>query len=249
MRDAVGTYRHVVLLGGTSEIGQAIVRRLVAEGTSRVTLLARDAVSAKESVADCAAHINSEHLDLGAPSSFATMARKCGAESDIDLVIVAVGMLGDADQAAHDPVHALEIIGTTFSSPAALIGAFADVLVSQGHGSIVVLSSVAGYRVRGENHVYGAAKAGLDGFAQGLAQRLHGTGVDVLIARPGFVHTRMTKGMDAAPFSIPASRVAEDVTAGLQRRRAVVWSPAALGVVMAIVRHLPARLLRLVAKR
>lgn len=249
MRDAVGAYRHVVLVGGTSEIGQAILRRLVAQGTRTVTLLSRDPGQASADLVGWDVSITSESLDLGEPSSFTSLARQCSTGSDIDLVIVAAGMLGDAEQAAHDPVHATELMDTTFAGPAAITGAFADVLAAQGHGGIVVLSSVAGYRVRGDNHVYGAAKAGLDGYAQGLVQRLHGTGVDVLIVRPGFVHTRMTQGMDAAPFSVAPDQVAEDVVTALRKGHAIAWSPGILKLVMGILRHLPAGVFRRASAR
>lgn len=249
MRDATGAYRHVVLVGGTSQIGQAIVKRQIADGTRSVTLLARDPVRAQEDLAGCRAQVTCEPLDLNQRSEFPAISERIGSRSDIDLVIVAIGMLGDAERAAHDPVHAADIMDTTFVAPASIIGAFAEQLVSQGHGCIVVLSSVAGYRVRGENHVYGAAKAGLDGFAQGLAQRMYGTGVDILIVRPGFVHTRMTDGMDAAPFSVSADRVAADIANALRKGNRVVWSPPPLKLVMGLLRHLPSGLFRRVSAR
>lgn len=249
MRDAVGAYRHVVLVGGTSEIGTAIVTRLIDEGTQAVTLVSRDPEHAETSFPDRRATVRSIGLDLSSPSTYRELAQRCGNSADMDLVIVAVGMLGDADRATHDPIHAAELMNTTFIGPAALTGAFADFLAGQGHGTLVVISSVAGYRVRGDNHVYGAAKAGLDGFAQGLSQRLHGSGVDVLIVRPGFVHTRMTDGMDAAPFSVGAQDVANDVATALRKGSTIAWSPPKLRWVMGIIRHLPSRLFRLIASR
>ena len=92
-------------------------------------------------------------------------------------------------------------------------------LRGQGHGRILVLSSVAGYRVRRSNFVYGAAKAGLDGFAKGLGEAVRGTGVSVHVVRPGFVRTKMTEGRPAAPFAVGPDRVAEDVVRGLERDR------------------------------
>jgi decaprenylphospho-beta-D-erythro-pentofuranosid-2-ulose 2-reductase len=114
----------------------------------------------------------------------------------------------------------------------------------QGHGTIVVLSSVAGERVRASNFVYGASKAGLDGFAQGLGDSLRGTGVEVLVVRPGFVHTRMTAGLDAAPLATTPEAVAKAVVEGLARGSHTVWVPAALRFVMIALRHLPRPIFR-----
>ena len=109
----------------------------------------------------------------------------------------------------------------------------------QGHGRILVLSSVAGYRVRRSNFVYGAAKAGLDGFAKGLGEAVRGTGVSVHVVRPGFVRTKMTEGRPAAPFAVGPDRVAEDVVRGLERGQAVIWSPGVLRAVFGVLGLLP----------
>ncbi len=99
-------------------------------------------------------------------------------------------------------------------------------LKDQGHGAIVVLSSVAGERIRKSNFVYGSTKAALDSFSQGLGDSLAGSGVHVLVVRPGFVHTSMTEGKEPAPLATTA-----EVVAGGRRRRAwpsgkdVVWVP------------------------
>jgi decaprenylphospho-beta-D-erythro-pentofuranosid-2-ulose 2-reductase len=117
-------------------------------------------------------------------------------------------------------------------------------LRDQGHGTLVVLSSVAGERVRSANFVYGSSKAGLDGFCQGLGDALVGSGVRVLIVRPGFVPTKMTAGRDRAPFSTTPEQVAEVVVRGLQSGAEVVWSPPVLRWVMAVARHLPRAVFR-----
>jgi decaprenylphospho-beta-D-erythro-pentofuranosid-2-ulose 2-reductase len=108
----------------------------------------------------------------------------------------------------------------------------------------VVLSSVAGERVRKSNFVYGGSKAGLDGLAQGLGDSLVGSGVDVIIVRPGFVHTKMTEGMSPPPFSTQPEAVATAIIGALRRRTPVVWVPKVLRPVMAVTRHLPRPLFR-----
>ncbi len=110
---------------------------------------------------------------------------------------------------------------------------------SLGRGTMVVFSSVAGVRVRRANYVYGSAKAGLDGFASGLADSVHGTGVRVLIVRPGFVIGRMTAGMSPAPLSSTPPQVAAATARALARGRRTVWIPWALRPVFFGMRLLP----------
>jgi decaprenylphospho-beta-D-erythro-pentofuranosid-2-ulose 2-reductase len=102
-----------------------------------------------------------------------------------------------------------------------------------------VLSSVAGVRVRKANYVYGSAKAGLDGFAQGLADALHGSGARVVVVRPGFVIGRMTAGLTPAPMSATVDVVADAVIEGLRSGRQTVWAPKGLRPVFAVMRLLP----------
>jgi short-subunit dehydrogenase len=108
-----------------------------------------------------------------------------------------------------------------------------------GSGRIVVFSSVAGARVRRANYVYGSAKAGLEGFCSGLADALHGSGVHLLLVRPGFVIGRMTEGMSPAPFSSTPSQVATATLRALSKGRRAVWVPKVLGPVFVMMRLLP----------
>jgi len=125
----------------------------------------------------------------------------------------------------------------------------ADRFRTQGHGTLLVLSSVAGVRARADNYVYGSTKAGLDAFAQGLGDALIGTGARVVIVRPGFVHTKMTEGMPPAPFSTTPDAVADAVVAGLAKGREVIWAPTIVGPVFAVLRLLPRPVWRKVSAR
>ena len=107
-----------------------------------------------------------------------------------------------------------------------------------------MLSSVAGLRVRRSNYIYGASKAGLDAYAQGLAEALRGSGVSLTIVRPGWVATRMTEGRTPAPLATTPDAVAADVVAGMERGASIVWSPGSLRLVFALLRLLPQALWR-----
>jgi decaprenylphospho-beta-D-erythro-pentofuranosid-2-ulose 2-reductase len=158
---------------------------------------------------------------------------------DIDLVIVAAGVLGDQSVDELDPPAAAAVITTNFSGLASAMLAVTARLRHQGHGRLVVLSSVAGERARRANFIYGSSKSGLDAFAQGLGDALVGTGVGVTIVRPGFVAGRMTEGMDPAPFATTPEAVADAVVKGVASGASVVYVPPVLRWVFAVMRHLP----------
>ena len=162
----------------------------------------------------------------------------------VDVVIVAVGELGSQTADEVDPDRVARMVTVNFSWPAAALSSVAARLRQQGHGRIIVLSSVAGFRVRRSNFVYGSAKAGLDGFAAGLSEALRGTGVSMHIVRPGFVHTKMTRGRPAAPFAVRPEKVASDIVRGLKRGQTVIWSPRVLGLVFSALRLAPGALWR-----
>jgi NAD(P)-dependent dehydrogenase (short-subunit alcohol dehydrogenase family) len=157
----------------------------------------------------------------------------------IETVVTAFGILGDQAKAERDAAHAVQIVHTDYVAHVSVLTHLANVLREQGSGRIVVFSSVAGIRVRRANYVYGSAKAGLDGFASGLADVLHGSGVRLLIVRPGFVIGRMTEGMSPAPFSSTPDQVADATVKALRHRRSVVWVPGVLRPVFAVMRVLP----------
>jgi decaprenylphospho-beta-D-erythro-pentofuranosid-2-ulose 2-reductase len=158
---------------------------------------------------------------------------------DLDVVVLAFGQLGEADAVASDPVAAAELAQVNFGSAVSASIAAVNRLKQQGHGTLVVLSSVAGERVRKGNFVYGSTKAGLDGFAQGLGDSLVGTGVNVLIVRPGFVVSNMTRGMKPVPFSTTPEKVAQATVAALRKGRRIVWVPGILRFVFLALRHTP----------
>ena len=169
--------------------------------------------------------------------------------TDIDLVLLAFGVLGDQASFDADPEAAAEAARINYVGAVSCGLVVADRLRTQGHGTLVVLSSVAAERARRSNYVYGSTKAGLDAFAQGLGDALIGSGARVMVVRPGFVHTRMTAGMDAQPFSTTPDVVAAQITKGLERGSDTVWAPPIVRWMFVVLRHLPRRLWRIVSAR
>ena len=243
--------RGVLLVGGTSEIGLAIVRHLAATGPEpvRPVLLGRDgealaAALAGLRIAGCTDG-GVEIVDANHPGNHAGAIRRAFERAgSVDLVIVAVGVLGAQAGLDADPHQALEVMRVGFVGTGSLLLESLRRLRAQGHGTLIVLSSVAAERPRAANAIYGATKAGLDALAQGLADSLSGSAVRVLVVRPGFVRTRMTAGLRAPGFATTPEAVARRTVAGLNGRAHTVWAPGALRYVFVVVRHLPRAVFR-----
>ncbi len=232
----------VVIFGGRSEIGMELATRLASGST--VVLAARRADDLAEQVgalkAAGAGAVAVCEFDADALESHAAVIDTIVAEhGPIGTAVLAFGILGDQARAEVDRAHAAAILHTDFVAQASLLTVLSTTMRAAGSGRIVVFSSVAGVRVRRANYVYGSAKAGLDGFCSGLADALHGSGVRLLLVRPGFVIGRMTEGMDPAPFSSTPGQVATATARALCRGRRTVWIPPMLRPIFAIMRLLP----------
>jgi short-subunit dehydrogenase len=232
----------VVIFGGRSEIGTELALRLAPGAT--VVLAARGADRLADQVsmvrAAGAAAVHAREFDADDLGSHGPLVASIIAEhGPIDTAVLAFGILGDQAQAEKDAAHAVAVVHTDYVAQISLLTHLAAAMRAAQHGSLVVFSSVAGVRVRRANYVYGSAKAGLDGFASGLADALHGTGVRVLIARPGFVIGRMTRGMTPAPLSSTPTQVAAATTRALAKGRRSVWIPWALRPLFFGMRLLP----------
>ena len=232
----------IVIFGGRSEIGLQLATRLAAGAT--VLLVARradkldDEAEAVRAAGATAVHVR--EFDADDLASHAPLVESIVAEhGPIRTAVLAFGILGDQSRAEKDPGHAAAIVHTDFVAQVSLLTMLANTMRSAGYGSIVVFSSVAGVRVRRANYVYGSAKAGLDGFCSGLADALHGSGVDLLIVRPGFVIGRMTEGMTPAPLSSTPDQVAAATVRALAKRRRTVWVPWPLRPMFVVMRMLP----------
>jgi decaprenylphospho-beta-D-erythro-pentofuranosid-2-ulose 2-reductase len=231
VKDALGSVQSVAVFGGTSEIGLDIARALVEDRARTVVLAARDTEAAERAAASLDADTDVVALDLERPDARAVFDRPGG----IDVAVVAVGQLDG------DPARLQQVNG---AGAVAVMAACAEAMQRQGRGTIVLLSSVAADRPRVSNYPYGASKAAADAYARGLRDALAGTGVEVLIVRPGFVRTRMTEGIKEAPGAVDPPAVSAAVVNALRTNRGIVYVPGFLRWVMLALKLVPRPIFR-----
>ncbi len=239
MLDALGKPSRVLLLGGTSEIGTEILIALGARRETEVILAGRDEQRLAAAGQALPYQVRTVSYDATELDTHAALIEQIFADDDVDVVISAAGILVPQETLEHDPRQAGLLVETNFTGQVTTLLAVAGRMRAQGHGTIVVLSSVAAVRPRKANFVYGAAKAGLDAFARGLADSLQGTGVRVLLVRPGFVTGRMTDGMTPAPLATTPSAVGAATAAALATKAGTVWVPSSLAVLAGAMRLVP----------
>ena len=245
MKNGVGVPQNIVLFGGTSEIGQAIVGRLVQPGVANVSLVCRDVdagTSFAESLGERYGDLSVDVVRFDASDHTAMSAivdEVSDSGRDIDVAVVAQGVLAEGVDYFTHPERVNEVMSVNATATISLLYALADRMRRQGYGRIVLLSSVAGVRVRKGNSVYGASKAAVDSLAVALDHELEGTGVSILVVRPGFVVSKMTAGMKKAPFSTTPDAVAKIVTGSVNGGRTVVYAPSILQYVFGVFRLLP----------
>jgi decaprenylphospho-beta-D-erythro-pentofuranosid-2-ulose 2-reductase len=255
MIDATGNPQTILLLGGTSEIGLAIVERYLKNAHARVILA--DLPNAPKRAAaiaqiEAAGAKSVEYLDFDAvdTASHPALIESAWAQGDVDVAIVAFGVLGDAEELWRNQAKAVlsaQVNYTAAVSVGVLIG---QKMKAQGFGQVIAMSSVAGERVRRSNFVYGSTKAGLDGFYLGLGEALREFGVRVLVVRPGQVRTTTTiehwkaTGAKEAPFTVDKEEIAELVVASAAAGKELIWAPGQWRFVMSVLRHVPRPIFR-----
>jgi decaprenylphospho-beta-D-erythro-pentofuranosid-2-ulose 2-reductase len=247
--DAVGNPQAILLLGGTSEIGLAICERYLQNAHARIVLAClpddpgRDDAVAQMKAAG-AKSVELIDFDAVDADSHPKVIDAAFAGGDIDVAIVAFGLLGDAEelwQNQHKAVQIAEINYTAAVSVGVLLG---EKMRAQGFGQIIAMSSAAGERVRRSNFVYGSTKAGLDGFYLGLGEALKPSGVRVLVIRPGQVRTRMSAHIKEAPLTVDKEDVAELAVTAASKGKELVWAPGTFRYVMMVLRHIPRPIFR-----
>jgi decaprenylphospho-beta-D-erythro-pentofuranosid-2-ulose 2-reductase len=255
MENAFGQPQNVVVLGGSSDIARAITKKLCSARAHTVVLAGRSQELLDAAAAEAheygATKTDTVLFDAMEPLDAARTVSECFDKvgDKVDLVIVAVGLLGDQRAYEDDAELATAVAMVNFTWPVAALAEVRRRLVAQGSGRILVMSTAAAIRVRRGSYLYGGAKAGLDRLCEGLADSLGGTGVTLQIVRPTFVRTKMTEGVKETPLSNGVNEVAENVMKGLAGSDRAIWSPPVARYVFAVLRHLPAPIWRKVADR
>lgn len=248
MIDALGDPQSVLVLGGSSEIALATVKALPRNRINRVVLAGRPSPALDAAVSDLTGAgirgVVATSFDATDTASHQSVIDAIFDAGDIDIVILAFGMLGDQMAVESDPSLAVQIATTNYTGAVSVGLHVARRLRQQGHGSLVVISSVAGDRARRSNYVYGSTKAGLDAFAQGLGDAMQGSGAHVMVVRPGMVRTRMSAGLPEAPMTTDAPDVAQAIVAGLRKGKHTIYAPGNLRYLMGVVKTVPRPIFR-----
>ena len=253
MLDAVGNPQTILLLGGTSEIGLAICERYLRTAPARIVLACMpedpgrdDAVTQMQAAgARSVEMIDFDAVDTDShPKVFEQIFEEGGGPRDIDVAIVAFGLLGDAEQLWQNQRKAVQIAEINYTGAVSVGVLLGEKMRAQGFGQIIAMSTVAGERVRRSNFVYGSTKAGLDGFYLGLGEALREYGVRVLVIRPGQVRTRMSAHIKEAPLTVNKEDVAELAVTSAAKGKELVWAPPPFRYVMMVLRHIPRPIFR-----
>ncbi|MEU6641323.1 decaprenylphospho-beta-D-erythro-pentofuranosid-2-ulose 2-reductase [Saccharomonospora sp. NPDC046836] len=247
MIDAVGNPQSLLLFGGTSDIALAIAEKYLSQRPLRIVLAARPSPrldAAADRLREAGADVSTVDFDAADTVSHPAVLDKAFSGGDIDVTVVAFGLLGDAEQVWQDHAKAVELATVNYTGAVSVGVALADKLKQQAHGAVIALSSVAGERVRRSNFMYGSTKAGFDGFYLGLGEALAPFGVQVTVVRPGQVSTKMTAGMGKAPLEQTAEQVAEIAVNAVHAGKDLVWAPSTFRYVMSALRHVPRPIFR-----
>lgn len=232
----------LLILGGRSDIGGELALRQCA---GRPVVLAARGEHGMEDLSSKllragATAVHTLSFDAADVASHRAVVERAAelAGAEITTAVVAFGILGDQERAEHDEAHAFDIALIDYAAQVSMLTVLASVM-REGH--IVAFSSIAGWRARRANYVYGSTKAGLDAFCQGLADRLHGGPLSLITARPGFVIGSMTTGMKPAPLSVTPDVVAAAVSAAIEKGAGsrTLWIPRPLQALAWAMRLVP----------
>ncbi|MFC8529129.1 decaprenylphospho-beta-D-erythro-pentofuranosid-2-ulose 2-reductase [Nocardia sp. NPDC057227] len=255
MINAVGNPQTILLLGGTSEIGLAICAEYLKKGPARIVLAAlpndplRDSAVAQLKAAG-ATRVDLVDFDALDTDSHPKVIDAAWDGGDVDVAIVAFGLLGNAEELWQNQRKAVQIAGINYTAAVSVGVLLGEKMKAQGFGRIIAMSSAAGERVRRSNFVYGSTKAGLDGFYLGLGEALRPHGPRVLVIRPGQVRTTTTvnhwaeTGAKEAPFTVDKEQVAALAVAASEKGKELIWAPGTFRYVMSVLRHVPRPIFR-----
>lgn len=239
----------VAILGGTKGMGRALAR-LMAERGDQVVLLGREPQELERSAQDLAIRgskdaVLTARCDLEKPETFATALREADvALGGLDTVVVTAGVYATQDALESDSESARRLLTIDFANTVTFCEEARKLLLARGGGTLCVFSSVAGDRGRKPVVLYGAAKAGLSAYLEGLDHKFRAQGLKTVCVKPGFVKTGMTHGLKPPPFAGEAEDVARRVLKAIDRGTPVVYAPAIWGAVMMVIRSMPRFMMR-----
>ncbi|MEM6962625.1 MAG: SDR family NAD(P)-dependent oxidoreductase [Myxococcota bacterium] len=242
----------VVFLGATRGMGRAISRAMAERGDA-IVLLGRQQSDLERSADDLrirggAAKIGTAVCDLLKPECFDSALSEAEAFlGGIDTAVVTAGLFGTQEQLECDQDRLAQVLTTNFTNTILFCEALRRRLLASGGGTICVFSSVAGDRGRKPVVLYGASKAGLSHYLEGLDHRYRSEGLKVVNVKPGFIRTSMTAGLAQPPFSADPEDTVGPVLRGIDRGDPVVYTPAVWGAVMGVIRRLPRMIMRRVS--
>lgn len=240
----------VVVLGGTKGIGRALARRLAGRG-DRLHLLGRDRQELEQCAADLQARmpvmspVSCSVCDLERPEAFAPALNEAAEALDgFDTVVITGAMFGTQPQLEADIDLTRRLLTVNFANTVVLCEQIRAYLLARGGGTLCVFSSVAGDRSRKPVILYGASKAGLSAYLEGLDHKFRSAGLKTICVKPGFVRTSMTEGLPEPPFAADPDQVAAAVVRAIDRGTPVVYAPAIWSLVMLVIRSLPRTVMR-----
>ena len=242
----------VLFVGATRGIGRALARQLAEQG-DELFLLGRDLVDLERSARDLEVHggrpaggVGIGACDLGAPEGFAGAldAADQALAGGFDTVVVTGGLFAGQDQLEADEIFTRALLNVNFTGTVLFCEQVRKRLLARGGGTLCVFSSVAGERGRKPVILYGAAKAGLSHYLEGLDHKFRARGLRVVTVKPGFVKTGMTAGLTPPPFAGEPEAVAATVLRAIKRGKPVVYAPSIWRLVMFVIRLLPRFVMR-----
>lgn len=239
-----------VVLGAGKGIGRAVAR-LLAERGAELHLLGRDIEDLERSARDLEQRgggkrpVLTSYCDLSDPADFeAALTAADRALSGFDTVVVTAALFGTQAQLEEDTAFAQRLLTVNFANTVTFCELARKRLLARGGGTLCVVSSVAGERGRKPVVLYGASKAGLSAYLEGLDHKFHAQGLKVVSVKPGFVKTSMTQGLKPPPFAGTPERVASDIVRALDRGTPVLYTPRMWALVMWVIRWLPRFVMR-----
>ncbi len=240
----------VVLLGGTKGIGRAL-GRLLAERGHTLCLLGRSVEALEASARDMEVRgghdqrVTVAECDLLHPEGFAAALELASEKlGGFDTVVVTAALFATQDELEDDTALARELVTVNFANTVVFCEEARTRLLSAGGGTLCVLSSVAGERGRKPVIIYGASKAGLSAYLEGLDHKFRAEGLKTICVKPGFVKTGMTAGLDPPPFAGEPDAVAQDILKAIERGTPIVYTPRIWRYIMLVIRNLPRFVMR-----